>query len=288
MSDVSTLVEEKSTHECPVFHFDFAKVRKHENADRLGLYSIPDSDYLYVLNLADWDGYVGKVCWVPPDSLVPVSRPEFSFLAVDSKYDEFSNKLKEGGFARVKAKRLRGIVSYGLMVKYTGELPDRANGATELEVRHYEPPSLGEGGKRGSNLGPSVDDASAPDGVYYKYDVDAFLKYGRRLFEDGEPVYVTVKYHGQNHRAVCKDGQMHVGSRTGWKKEFTCPPKITVQELIDKGVDPEKAEAIYKAKVENFTSKKAHWWQGFENTPGLRQLCEAIPGHCVYSEIINT
>lgn len=49
----TTLVQAKSTHECPVFMFDFGKVEKHFNADKLGLHSLrPKQSTMKILVLA--------------------------------------------------------------------------------------------------------------------------------------------------------------------------------------------------------------------------------------------
>lgn len=269
-SESTVIAAEKSTHDTPIFEFDFADVIRHPNADRLGCYTIPDSDYSYVLNLADWEGYKGPVCWVPPDSLVDVTREQFKFLADQAKYD---------GYARIKAKRLRGVVSYGLLVK--------SSDSASLGIKHYDPPGVSE--RSGGFKGPSAQAAKAPDGTYYKYDVDAFLKYGRQLFTPGELCYITTKYHGENFRAVYKDGVQHVGSRTEWKKEHIEPVVLTVDELVAKGVSVDRATEIVAAKVSSTQAPTlSHWWKGFYNTPGLQKLCEKCAGTCVYGEIIGT
>lgn len=276
--DTTIVAEEKSTHR--VETFVLGELVKHPNADSLSLIKIADTDYSYVGRTEDWQNRVGKVvAWIPPDSLVSVARPEFNFLAVDAKYDANSNPDKLGGFARIKAKKLRGTVSYGLLVPFEGEPGQDA--AQALNVQHYEAP-LDNSNKNGLTSG---EDAKAPAGVYPKYDVDAFLKYGRKVFTPGEPVVVTEKIHGANARYVFKEGSIHCGSRNLWKKEYSTPPDITLEQLKSRIGDDAKAEEVYQRVVVNFKPKKNLWWTALENTPQLKQYLEKNEGFAVYGEV---
>lgn len=277
----STIVaEEKSTHK--VETFVLGELRKHEGADTLSLIKIGDTDYTYVGKTDDWKDRVGTVvAWLPPDSLVDTHTSAFAFLATDAKYDENSNPDKTGRFARIKAKKLRGVQSYGLMVPIEG-VEAGTDAAELLQVRHYEPPLSGGGAAMGG------EDAEPPKGMSLpKYDVDAYLKYGKKMFREGESVMITEKIHGANSRYVFKDGIMYVGSRTLWKKEFASPPKVTLDELKARIGDDAKAQEVYDKIVTNFKPKKNLWWIALENTPQLRNYCEQNPGYAVYGEVFG-
>lgn len=250
-----------STHTVETFILD--GMSKHPNADSLSLIKIADTDYTYVARTEEWVSRVGQlVAWVPPDSVVDLARPEFSWL---------TNQ-------RIKAKKLRGIVSYGLLVPAPAGLKAGDDAASALGVTHYEPPMTGQ---KKSYQGNEV--APAPKGVYPKYDVEAFLKYGRKVFKEGELVYVTEKIHGANGRYVFMDGEMHCGSRTEWKKALTSPPNITLEQLtLDIG-DPVKAEQIYNTKVLNHVPKKNLWWLALPDA--VRHWCADNPGFAVYGEV---
>lgn len=284
MNEASTIVaEEKSTHK--VETFVLGEFTKHPNADSLSLIKIGDTDYSYVGKTVDWECRVGQgVAWIPPDSLVDTTRPEFAFLMADAKYDQDSKPTVGGQYARIKAKKLRGVVSYGLMVLYDGIIGEDA--AEALGVKHYEPPLDGKGG---AAMGGDVD--SAPTGCFPKYDVDAFLKYGRHVFQEGEACFVTEKIHGANARYVyaCKSGEavgsMNCGSRTEWKKEFSAPPNITLEELKARIGDDVKAQEVFDRAVNNYKPKKNLWWVALESAPQLRAYCEANPGYAVYGEV---
>lgn len=269
----STIVaSEKSTHDIPVFEFDCGDIQKHENADRLGVYKIPDSDYTYVLNLADWENYRGTVAWIQPDSLVNWTLPEFLFLVptTNSRYDKDSNSVKQGNYIRIKAKRLRGIVSYGLLIPLHSPVED-------LDIHHYEAPVKGDTLSTG---GQNVSPPKKRD--FPKYDVDAFLKYGRRVFISAEPVWVYEKIHGCNGRMVYQDGQMYCGSRAFWKKEFDSG--ITLEELTEKIGDAEKALEIFNKKAVGTPSKNL-WWKAMDSVPTLFLYCANNEGYCVYGEV---
>lgn len=280
LAETSTLSGPKSTHQVDVF--PLGPLLPHGNADSLSVVKIGDSDYVYVARTEDWAGRAGKlVAWVPPDSLVDVSRPEFSFLAADAKYEGAIKGVKN--MARIKAKRLRGVVSYGLLVLAPEGLAAGDDGAEALGVLHYDADDYAA---KGSGK-VDVDAAPPPKCYSPKYDVDSFLKYGRKLFVPGELVSVTEKVDGENYRAVCVDGVMHVGSRSLWKKEWTSPPNITVEGLIEKGVSEEQAKELYKQKVEDFKPKPNSWWTTFKKYPGIEAFCRAKPGHVVYGEMFS-
>lgn len=163
-----------STHKVEVVEIN---LEKHPNAELLSIVKI--FGYQVVVRTDDWkDKNLGA--YIPPDSLVCTDRPEFTFLKTDGRNIE-----------RIKVKKLRGIISMGLLVpapigSYVGD-----DVAVELGVEHYEPPLPTMTGGDNSK-GPPL--AYAP-----KYDVDTIRKYNR-LLVDGEKVYVSEKIHGCLHK----------------------------------------------------------------------------------------
>lgn len=195
--------------------------------------------------------------YIPPDSLVDTRRVEFNFL-----------KARADGLHRVKAMKLRQIVSFGLMVPAPPNSELGQDVAVQLGVTHYEPPMPGEQKAGGLVLGGEV--AKGPDLNSPKYDLDAFRKY-HKLFIEGEKVWITEKIHGCNARYVYKDGVMHCGSRTEWKKEFPDYKHVTMDWLrervfvkdtirvgngvISKVVDEERYKQIYDKLHSSVTTK---------------------------------
>lgn len=192
---------EKSTHVCEVVPIELTK---HPNADSLSI--VPVWGYSCVGRTSDWQG-VQKGIFIPPDSLVDTTRPEFSFLAKEAKGN---------GLCRIKTRKLRGIVSYGLLIPAPEDAQLGENWAEKLNVSHYEPEI-----EREKGLGGKSRNVKAP--VHFsKYDIDSGLRWCK-LFDDGERVFCTEKINGQNWRCLYKDGQFYVGSRNYWKENIeTC------------------------------------------------------------------
>lgn len=191
---------EKSTHKVEVVRL--GKIDKHPNADSLGIVHV--FDYTVVVRLSDWkEGDLAA--YVVPDSLVPVRRPEFAFLASVTKSD----------LHRVKVKRLRGIFSQGLLIPAPARSVEGDNVASFLGVTRYEPPEPGET-RLGRGLAGDIE--PPPPGDRAVYDVDSYLRYSE-CFTPGEIVHVTEKIHGCNARFTAFDGKVFCGSRRQWKKD---------------------------------------------------------------------
>jgi len=260
----------KSTHRVEVVP---VVLEKHPNADSLSVVNV-FGGYTCCVKTADWHG-ITKAAYIPPDSVVDVRRPEFAFLADQAKGD---------GTARIKAKKLRGVVSFGLLVP----LPAIANVGDDLAdalgVTHYEPPTEQERAGR-NNFVTGGEAAEQPKLFTVKYDLDAFRRY-HRLFTPGEPVFVTEKIDGANARYVYQDGQMHCGSRTEWKKEYPSYDHLTVESLTAQGMDANKASEV----IERLQSKPKTinlWWAALHATPGLEKFCRDNPGVIVYGEVFG-
>ncbi len=180
----------KSTHKVEVVPVE---LKPHPNADSLSIVEI--DGYTVCARTEDWkDRKIGA--YVPPDSVVDTTRPEFSFLHREGRNSE-----------RIRVKKLRGIISMGLLVP-APEGSKVGDDVTDiLGVQHYEPELKIKGG----------DNVSGPPLYCPKYDVDTIRKYNR-LFQQNELVVVTEKIHGANAKYVYSNGKMYAGSRTNWKK----------------------------------------------------------------------
>jgi len=183
---------DKSTHKVEIVP---VKLEPHPNADSLSIVYI--FGYSVCVRTVDWiDKSIGA--YIPPDSIVSTKRPEFSFLKRDGKDS-----------VRIKVKRLRGLISMGLLIPAPTDSKLGDNVAEQLDVTHYEPPlQISTGGE----------DEKGPDGFYPKYDVDSLRRY-LHLFNNDEKVFLTEKIHGSSSKYVYLNGRMYCGSRTQWKKE---------------------------------------------------------------------
>jgi len=180
-----------STHRCDVIE---VKLENHENADALSI--VRFGGYQCVVKTDDWnDGDLAV--YVPPDSLVDTTRPEFSFLKREGRDQE-----------RVKVVKLRGVISQGLLIPAPDGVGVGDCCMEHFGVEHYEPPM--------KSVSTKGEDMAAPPGVYPKYDVENLNRYNQVLAVN-EMVVITEKLHGANARFTFKDGEMRCGSRTRWK-----------------------------------------------------------------------
>lgn len=281
--DTSTMLVEKSTHECPVFTFYWNEVEKHPDADTLGILKIKNSEYTYVLKLDDWKDKDGcLVAWLSPDTLISCKYPQVAFLAADAKYGPDKDLI------RIKARRLRGVISFGLLCPLPADcgLSEGGDAREYFKTDWYDPEVMSLTGEKLNVI--SGDIAKGPSNIVApRYDVDALHKYGKVMFQYGEPVLLMEKLEGCNSKYTYVDGQMYCSSRENWKKEFSEPPKLNLEELIVKMKDEAKAKEVYERATNNFQPKKSLWWEALDKCPELRSLCEANPGYVVYAEVFG-
>jgi hypothetical protein len=194
----------KSTHRVEVVP---VVLEKHPDADTLSVVRV--FGYTVCVRTADWEGRtVGA--YIPPDSVVP-DTPEYAFL---------------GENRRIKVRRLRGVVSMGLLVPAPEGAKIGDDVAERLGIGHYEPPlSFKTGG----------DVEEAPAGYRPVYDVDTWYRY-KQLLRPGEEVRVTEKIHGASGRWVFQDGRMWSAVVEAGRRE----PLVEGLEVqpLDRGVLP--------------------------------------------------
>lgn len=204
-----------STFACEVVPIELAP---HPNADKLSIVHL--FGYDVCVRTEDWLGR-DRGIYIPVDASVPTDRPEFAFLAPEAK----------NGRYRVKAKKLRGVFSMGLLIPIPfgvivtispdAPYPDAIgfDWAEALGVVKYEEPEVIHRNRGGSSPALAFSDqAPAPAGVTVKYtDIEHVRRYGGTFYE-GELVAVTEKVHGANARYTYRDGAIHYGSRNQWKR----------------------------------------------------------------------
>lgn len=172
------------------------------------IYDWPNADSLEGVTVDGWECCVRKgdfkvgdlIVFIPPDALVPADRPEFAFLAKDSIIPN----------VRIRAKKLRGTPSYGLVIKAPEGFNIGDDVTEHYNIGHYNPPESRDG--EVSKVDPKL-------AYITKYDVESFQKIAKKIFIDGEEVILTEKIHGENQRFVCIDDEMWIGSRNMWKKQ---------------------------------------------------------------------
>lgn len=178
---------------------EIGEVRPHDNADRLEI--VPIGGWQAVVKKGDF-APESRAVYIEPDYVVPTDRPEFAFLAKDGRTVH-----------RLKAVRLRGVLSYGLLIPVPEDLASRAVGddvMTDLGITRYEPAMK-------FATSDELDPENAPSVYAPKFDLESLQRYSR-LLVDGEEVIVTEKIHGANARFCFLDGVFYLGSRTRWLK----------------------------------------------------------------------
>jgi RNA ligase (TIGR02306 family) len=205
------------------------KMEKHPNADSLSI--VPVGGYTCVVNTEMWkDTPLGV--YIQPDEIVDVSRPEFSFLSQGRTHE------------RVKAKKLRGIYSVGLLIPAPEGAVIGQNLYEELGLQHYEPELeiVASGGLcvKGPTNWSNISKYDIENGRNSKY---------HRMFVDGEPCYISEKIHGCNNSYTFDGEKMHVRSRGEWKAE---------------------GENVF--------------WRAFKSDPHIEEFCRANPNYLVCGE----
>jgi RNA ligase (TIGR02306 family) len=212
-----------NTHKAEVVQI---KLEKHPNADSLSIVKV--GGFSVCVKTEDWkDGDLGV--YIQPDSLVKTSRPEFSFLKTE----------------RIRVKKLRGVISMGLLIKPPIGVKLGDDVANILEIGHYEPELENTSSLNNNNhiCGPSMILPS-------KYDIDN-IRGRMHIFKDGEHVNITEKIEGQNGRYCYHNGEMFCGSRTNW----------------------------------NAVDKNNAWWNAYYNCPQLKDFCYSHPDTIMFGEV---
>lgn len=187
-----------SEFSCPIVKI--RNIQKHPNADTLSIVEVQGS---FCVFRTDTFREGDLAVFVPIDAMVPVDNIRFAFLAK-------GKPVSPGQKRRIKATRLRGFFSDGLLVTIPQGLEEGQNAATVLGVTKYEEPEP---------VLLHTEDAPDPTlGRCPVYDLESFKKY-HKLFEPGEQVIVTEKLHGCSARYLIHDGQLHASSHRRFKKD---------------------------------------------------------------------
>jgi RNA ligase (TIGR02306 family) len=180
-----------SVHEVKVINLNNYSIIKHPNADSLSLIDI--FGYTACVRTEEIDLSV-FYAYIEPDYVVPDTE-QFAFLK---------------GHRRIKCKKLRGIMSHGLLIKAPEGLNEGDNAMEALGVVRYEPP-MSSGLKAGKQGIPP------PDLVIPVYDLEPWRK-NKWMIQEGDHCSLSEKIHGSNAKYLYFQDKMWVGSRTTWRE----------------------------------------------------------------------
>jgi RNA ligase (TIGR02306 family) len=174
-----------STHKCEVVRI--TEILTHDNSDNLELIKI--WGYITVARKGEYK--LGDLAvFIPPDSMVDTNLPEFSFLS------EAINPQKK---IRIKARKLRGIVSWGLLIPAPPNACVGDDMAEFYNITHYEPQmQTSTGGEAVKAPRNELEDSPF---VINTFDVDSFQRYSS-ILEEGREIVIVEKVHGSQHRSV--------------------------------------------------------------------------------------
>jgi RNA ligase (TIGR02306 family) len=200
----------------------------------------PNADLLDLLTVKGWVCVEKKgrykvgdlVVYFPPDSILPV---------------ELSDRLNCTQYLskqRLKAARLRGIVSCGLVAPNEGKWPLGEDLTAHYGITKYEPPepgyNAGMGGQNLRDIGP-----------FHTYtNIDNWNNYPGVLIEN-EEVVVTEKIHGTNARFGLVDGEFFVGSHRRIKAKdekivyWEAAIKYNVEQVMKERLHPARCWVIF-------------------------------------------
>jgi len=166
-------------------------VYKHNNAHSLDLISPDGSNVNFAIASSGQFSTGDKALWLDSvnEPMVPVSNPLFAILAKNAK----------NGYARIKAIRLRGEMSRGLLVSYDNAWDGLSNKeiCDLLEIKKYVPTN-NHISRSGGRFIPG-DSCRGPHHLLgsQKYDVESLLRNWKSI-PNGTDVYITEKIHGAN------------------------------------------------------------------------------------------
>ena len=174
---------------------EIAEIKEHPNADRLEIAVIKG-----------WDTIVKKgeykasdsVVYIPPDSILPL--PLVERLGV-------GNYLAGKDHNRVKCARLRGEMSFGLVIANEGKWDVGTDVAEHYGIEKYIPP-----------IRVTAGDAAPDDALFDKYTDIENIRNFPDVIQDGEIVVVTEKIDGTNCRLGFERKETEDGKSTlEWK-----------------------------------------------------------------------
>lgn len=257
---------------------------------------VPNSDSLEMTTMFETNCIVRKgqlklgdlAVYIPIESVIDMTKPQFQGLGI--KVSEGKEKY------RVKAVRLRGTYSEGLLVPYVGDSwtpnsdaldnwsPVGRDLASEWGITKYEEPERPESGQVNSKSPQAPDMPWVP-----RYSVQQLVR-NRDAIPEGTLVEVTEKIHGCNARFVYgKDTKgivrLNVGSHNTWRKPVYDP--LFGKKPITGGWQLTLKRIIAKVTGKKLTPNNTDDWWTIAKTLDLETKLAKFPNLVVYGEVFG-
>lgn len=259
-----------STHKCEVFEITELREAK-------GLENLKYIDFGYYPCLVSKNDYKpgDLAVYIPPDSLVNIDTPRFSFL---KKLDKYKSK---SGMVRITAQKFRGNQSMGLVLPAPEGTKPGDDVAQLWGIEHWNEPEREEATSKAKTK-PKLPWYKKLFGIFSAknkpnwyppvpgptYDVESWYRYGN-MFGENEPIRITEKIHGTNAGFTLQ----YQKPRWPWQKP---EKKIFV-----------RSRTLYKKPGDTYTGfyKEDVWWDVFDRTPALQDQVLKYPNKIFYGEI---
>lgn len=255
----------------------------HPNADTLAIVRL--GGFRVIVKASEWkEGDLAA--YVQPDTLVPLDREEFSWLAASGR----TPYVAEGRqYHLVRTVRLRKEPSMGLLLHAPADAVEGQDLADYYGAKHYEPVGRTERTANNPRHGRGSDAEPKPTVNPPVYDLENLRRYADTFFP-GERVTITEKIHGANARYTAEDrGLFSFSWRNGsialrvGSKVFTWGRgrgfKVRTLESYARFMRCGSRTQWRKPDPNDA------WWRGLADCPALAQFCQNRPGWTVYGEI---
>ncbi len=179
-----------STHLVSIVELTEASFVPHQKANNLVIIKVPGTSWQVVSRKGTYEPGTRAV-YIPPDYMVPMTNPEFAFLLGN-------HTLEEKPRHRMRAIKLRGEVSFGMLIPLPEIMVDRPTGFNvmeELGITRYEP-KVDRTRKGSANDGMELPMHMRPSlGYIGKFELES-LANNPNVLVSGENVIVCEKLHG--------------------------------------------------------------------------------------------
>jgi RNA ligase (TIGR02306 family) len=205
------------------FHVNVVRltnVQKHPNADSLYIAKI-HGGYPVIFKGKEFGGTFQEgdlAVYIPVDSVVPATKewawlsPQVERLLPSGEKVMIDPEVPRDKDRRVKAKKLRGVFSMGMLAPVPNGAVLGQDVAELMGVTKYVEPEEEMSASRTDGFQVKAPRLNIMPNVY---DIEGMRRYPNAFYL-GERYVATEKIHGMNARFVHDGEKLHIGSRTRW------------------------------------------------------------------------